>query len=73
MIFKNSARTAKKTQHVTITKIIWLTQFKEIIAVCCENLTKSTDAVGRMQTYLLLKAVLGFQRVNMQHSGPCGV
>jgi hypothetical protein len=35
--FKNSVRTAKKTQHITITKINWLTLFKEIIAVYCEN------------------------------------
>jgi hypothetical protein len=33
MIFKNSVRTAKKTQLITITKINWLTLFKEIIAV----------------------------------------
>jgi hypothetical protein len=28
---KNAVRTAKKTPHVTITKISWLTLFKEII------------------------------------------
>jgi hypothetical protein len=32
IIFKNSARTAKKTQHFTITKISWLTPFKGITA-----------------------------------------
>jgi hypothetical protein len=32
-IFKNSVRTAKKTQHFTITEISWLMLFKEIIAV----------------------------------------
>jgi hypothetical protein len=37
---KNSVRTAKKTQHFTITNINWLTLFKEIIAVYCENNTK---------------------------------
>jgi hypothetical protein len=42
IIFKNSVRTAKKTQHFTITKINWLTLFKEIIAVYTENLTKYT-------------------------------
>jgi hypothetical protein len=36
-LFKHSARTAKKTQHFTITKINWLTLFKEIIAVYSEN------------------------------------
>jgi hypothetical protein len=38
--YKNSVRTAKKTQHFTITKINWLTLFKEIIAVYSENHTK---------------------------------
>jgi hypothetical protein len=40
MIFKNSVRTTKKTQHFTITKINWLTLFREIIAVYSENHTK---------------------------------
>jgi hypothetical protein len=40
MIFKNSVRTAKKTPHFTITKINWLTLFKEIIAFYSENHTK---------------------------------
>jgi hypothetical protein len=39
---KNSVRTAKKTQHFTITKINWLTLFKEIIAVYSEKDTKQT-------------------------------
>jgi hypothetical protein len=39
-MFINSVRTAKKTQHFTITKINWLTLFKEIIAVYSENHTK---------------------------------
>jgi hypothetical protein len=38
--FKNSVRTAKKTQHFNVTKINWLTLFKEIIAVNSENRTK---------------------------------
>jgi len=33
MLFKNSVRTSKRTPHLTITKINWLTLFKEIIAV----------------------------------------
>jgi hypothetical protein len=37
IIFKNSVRTAKKTPHFTITRINWLTLFKEIIAVYSEN------------------------------------
>jgi hypothetical protein len=40
ILFNNSGRTAKKTQHFTITKISLLTQFKEIIAVYTENHTK---------------------------------
>jgi hypothetical protein len=40
IIFKNSVRTAKKTQLFTITKINWLTLFKEIITVYSENYTK---------------------------------
>jgi hypothetical protein len=38
--FKDSIRTAKKTQHFTVTKINWLTQFKEIIAVYSKNTTE---------------------------------
>jgi hypothetical protein len=40
MLFKNSVRTSKRTQHFTITKINWLTLFKEIIADYAENHTK---------------------------------
>jgi pantothenate kinase len=43
IIFKNSVRTAKKTLHFTITKINWLTLFKEITAVYIENHTKHTN------------------------------
>jgi hypothetical protein len=55
IIFKNSVRTAKKTQHFTITKINWLTLFKEIIAVYSENYTKAHKY--KMQRYWLLKQV----------------
>jgi hypothetical protein len=40
MLFKNSVRTSKRTPHFTITKINWLTLFKEIIDVYSENHTK---------------------------------
>jgi hypothetical protein len=40
MLFKNSVRTSKRTPHFTITKINWLTLFKEIIAVYSENHTE---------------------------------
>jgi hypothetical protein len=39
LLFNSSVRTAKKTQHFTITKINWLTLFKEIITVYSENHT----------------------------------
>jgi hypothetical protein len=39
-IYEDSVRTAKKTQHFTITKINWLMLLKEIIAVHAENHTK---------------------------------
>jgi hypothetical protein len=40
MLFKNSVRTSKRTPHFTITKINWLTLFKEIIAVYSEKHAK---------------------------------
>jgi hypothetical protein len=42
MLFKNSVRTSKRTPHFTITKINWLTMFREIIAVYNENHIKTT-------------------------------
>jgi hypothetical protein len=55
IMFKNSVRTAKKTQLFTITKINWLTLFKEIIAVYSENHTKPMNT--KMQSYWLSKQV----------------
>jgi hypothetical protein len=43
-LFKNSVRTSKKTQPVSIRKAIRLMLFKEIIAVHSKNLTKPTNA-----------------------------
>jgi hypothetical protein len=40
MLFKNPVRTSKRTPHFTITKINWLTLFKEIIAVYFQNQTE---------------------------------
>jgi hypothetical protein len=51
IIFKNSVRTAKKTQHFTITKINRLTLFKEIIAVYCENHMKQMQSVDKLHSY----------------------
>jgi hypothetical protein len=45
MLFKNSVRTSKRTPHFAITKINWLTLFKEIIAVYSENHTKYSDTM----------------------------
>jgi hypothetical protein len=43
MLFNNSVRTSKRTPDFIITKINWLTLFKEIIAVYAENHTKPTN------------------------------
>jgi hypothetical protein len=43
IIYEDSVRTAKKTQHFTVTKINRLTLFEEIIAVYSENHTKHTN------------------------------
>jgi hypothetical protein len=40
MMIKNSVRAAKKAQRFTITKIDWLTQFKEVIALYSKTRTK---------------------------------
>jgi lipoate-protein ligase B len=57
IIFENSVRTAKKTQHFTITKINWLTLFKEIIAVYTENHTKHINKLcGKNAELLNVKA-----------------
>jgi hypothetical protein len=48
MLFKNSVRTSKRTPHFTITKINWLTLFKEIIAVYSENHTKPINTECRL-------------------------
>jgi hypothetical protein len=53
IIFKNSVRTAKKTPHFTITKINWLTLFKEIIAVYGENHTKRINTLCGQNVELL--------------------
>jgi hypothetical protein len=42
---KNPVRTSKKTPHFTITKINYITLFKQVIAVYDDNHTKCT--VGR--------------------------
>jgi hypothetical protein len=51
VIFKNPVRTSKRTQHFTITKINWLTLFKEIIAVYTENHTKIINRLDKIHRY----------------------
>jgi hypothetical protein len=46
MLFKNPVRTSKRTLNFTITKINWLTLFKEIIAVYSENHAKPINKKG---------------------------
>jgi hypothetical protein len=52
MLFKNSVRTAKRTQIVTITEISWLMLFIEIIA---EKYTNHTNT--KCKSYLSLNEV----------------
>jgi hypothetical protein len=56
----NSVRTAKKTPHFAITKIKWLTLFREIIVVYTKNNTKHkyemcTLTVERGSTYIVIQ------------------
>jgi hypothetical protein len=44
---KKLVRTAKKTKLISITKIIWLMLFEEIIPVCSENYTKPINTKWR--------------------------
>jgi hypothetical protein len=50
MLFKNSVRTSKRTPYFTITKINWLMQFKEIIAVNIENHAKPINTKCSIMT-----------------------
>jgi hypothetical protein len=54
IIFKNSARTAKKTQHFSVTKINLLMLFKKIIAVYSENHMKPINTLCGQNTELLI-------------------
>jgi hypothetical protein len=53
IIFKNSAHTSKRTPHFTITKINWLTLFKEIITVYSVNHTEPIHT--KCKSYRLLR------------------
>jgi hypothetical protein len=48
MLFKNPVRTSKRTPHFTITKINWLTLFKQIIAFYTDNLTEPINRKCRV-------------------------
>jgi hypothetical protein len=48
-IYKDSARTSKRTPHFTVTKINWLMLFKEMIAVYSENHTKPINTNTALQ------------------------
>jgi hypothetical protein len=50
-----SVRTAKKAPHFTITKINWLTLFKEIISVYSENNIK-TAKWKQNKVFLIVEA-----------------
>jgi hypothetical protein len=57
ILFKHSVRTAKKTLHFTITKINWLTLFKEIISVYTYNHMKPINRLcGYNAGLLIVKA-----------------
>jgi hypothetical protein len=59
-VFKNPVRTAKKTQLFTITKINWLTLFKEITAVYTENHTKPINTLlCKQNTEVLIVNIRG--------------
>jgi hypothetical protein len=53
IIFKNSVRTAKKTQRFTITNTSWLMPFWEITAVYSENHTKHINELCEQNAELL--------------------
>jgi hypothetical protein len=54
MILNNSVRTAKKTPRFTVTKINWLTLFKEITAVYPKNRIKSINTLSNQKTIMLI-------------------
>jgi hypothetical protein len=54
IIFNNSVRTAKKTQHFAITKINWLMLFKEIIAIYSDNHMEPINTISVENVELLV-------------------
>jgi hypothetical protein len=71
MLFKNSVRTSKRTPHFTVTKINWLTLFKEIIAVYSERRVRincgfMTMRESRITWSKLTAVVLISQRLSLE-------
>jgi hypothetical protein len=63
MLFKNSVRTSERTPHFTITKINWLTLFKEIIAVYSENYNELINTLYRQNAGLIIVKTRGIYNV----------
>jgi hypothetical protein len=57
--FKHAVRTSQKTQPLTITKIKWLTPFKEIIAVYTEKNMKPINTLCVQNIELLIVKAVG--------------
>jgi hypothetical protein len=67
ILFKNSVRTAKKTQHFTITKINWLTLFKD----CCLQWESYETHKYKTKSNWLLRDIqlpLGFKGIIKHHA-----
>jgi hypothetical protein len=53
MLFKNPVRTSKRTPLFTITKINWLTLFKDVIALFSDNHAKFINTLYGQNVELL--------------------
>jgi hypothetical protein len=63
MLFKNPARTSKRTPHFTITKVNWLMLFKEIIAVYSDDHTEPVNT--ELKSYLMLKRLVHIATIRL--------
>jgi hypothetical protein len=61
MLFKNSVRTSKRTPYFTITKINWLTLFKEIITVHHAKLINTKFSINDCQSRWFIYLLLGLR------------
>jgi hypothetical protein len=74
MLFKNPVRTSKRTPHFTVTKINWLTVFKEIITVYSNNHAKPINtkcSITDCQSRWFIQLLLGLKRVNTDGRAKC--